>query len=138
MIATLNHEKFLTNGRKKSRLIGFITYKFKATGKSVRQVENDSDILILETTLTISKIQDNSTVIIGEDIDLLVILAVRTPPNLEIFLLKPGKGRLSRIFILQEVCGRHIKDNILFLHVFSDYDGATKGVESPRYSPASE
>ncbi|GBM15910.1 hypothetical protein AVEN_258450-1 [Araneus ventricosus] len=69
--------------------------KFKAIVIPVKQAENDADILIVETALMISKTHHNSTVIVGENIDLLVTLTARTSPKLEIFLLKPGKGKMK-------------------------------------------
>ncbi|GBL75545.1 hypothetical protein AVEN_154887-1 [Araneus ventricosus] len=98
MIVTLNQEKFLSNAKNKSRLIALLTVKFKAVSISVKQAENDADILIVETTLVISKTRHYSTVIVSEDIDLLVILTAQTPPNFEIFLLKPGKGKKGQIY----------------------------------------
>ena len=41
----------------------------------MKQADNDADVLIVETALEISEAQNNFTVIIGEDIDVLVILA---------------------------------------------------------------
>ncbi|GBL84633.1 hypothetical protein AVEN_191093-1 [Araneus ventricosus] len=65
IIATLSQEKFLTNTKNKSSLIGLLTVKFKAVGIPVKQAENDADSLIAETTLMIFKHQHNSTVIVG-------------------------------------------------------------------------
>ncbi|GBM49658.1 hypothetical protein AVEN_111546-1 [Araneus ventricosus] len=122
MIATFDQEKFLTNAKNKSRLIVLLTDKFKAAGISVKQAENDAHVLIVVTALSISKIQDNSIVIVGEDIYLLVILTARTPPNLENFNLKPEKGKMEqRIYSSRSLEGIW-KDNILFLRAFSCCD----------------
>ncbi|GBM64405.1 hypothetical protein AVEN_135128-1 [Araneus ventricosus] len=121
MITTLNQEIFLTNAKYKSRLIGLFTDKFNAIGISVKKAENYADVLVVKTALMISKTQHNSTVIVGEDIDLLIILI---PSNLEIFLHKPGKGKMEqKIYSSSSLEG--ICKDILFLHAFSGYDGAS-------------
>ncbi|GBN32653.1 hypothetical protein AVEN_76987-1 [Araneus ventricosus] len=122
MIPTLNQENVLTIWRNKCRLIGFLTEKMKTTIKSVRQADNDSDILIVETALTISNIQENSTVIVGEDIDLFVILTVHTPTKGN-FSPQDRKRKMGqRIYSSRSFEGIH-KENILFFHAFSDCEG---------------
>ncbi|GBN26148.1 hypothetical protein AVEN_253062-1 [Araneus ventricosus] len=122
MIATLNQENFLTIWRNKSRLIGFVTEKMKITVKSVRQADNDSDILIVETALTISNIQENSTVIVGEDIDLFVTLTVQTTTKGN-FSPQTRKRKMGqRIYSSRSFEGIH-KENILFFQAFSDCEG---------------
>ncbi|GBO44967.1 hypothetical protein AVEN_20670-1 [Araneus ventricosus] len=88
--------KITHNAKYKSRLKCLLAHKFKAAGISIKQLENDADILIVETAHMISKTQHNSTFIVGENIHLLIILTARTPLNLGFFLLKPGKGKMGQ------------------------------------------
>jgi hypothetical protein len=125
MTATVSQEKFLANTKNKSRLICLVTEKFKAVNICVKQAKDDTDFMIVETALTISKTNKNATVIVGEDIDILVIMTARTPPNLEIFFLKPEKGKVEqKIYSSSSLEGRY-KEHILFVHAFSGCGGTS-------------
>jgi len=122
MTVTVSQEKLLSNRKNKTRLISMLTEKFEANNFPVKHAQDDADILIIETAIEQS--ENDTTVVVGEDIDLLVILSARAPNDKEIFLLKPGKGTIerkiysSRSFNHQE----NIKNNVLFLHAFSGCD----------------
>ncbi|GBM65460.1 hypothetical protein AVEN_117306-1 [Araneus ventricosus] len=63
--------------------------KFRKGGFIVKQAEEDADYLIIKSALEIAK-RSQYVVVVGEDIDLLVIMAA--PINSEnIFFLKPGR-----------------------------------------------
>lgn len=51
----------------------------------------DADVLIIETAL--EQFNTNKTIVIGEDVDLLIILIARTPTDRMIYFLKPGKAQ---------------------------------------------
>lgn len=52
--------------------------KFTAENILVKQANNDADVLIIETAIEQSHLT-NSTIVVGEDVDLLVLLTARTP-----------------------------------------------------------
>lgn len=68
-----SQEKFLSNDQNKTRLIVILTEKFLNSGVYVIQAEYDVDTLIVQTA--IQKTQScQKVVLIGEDIDLIVLL----------------------------------------------------------------
>ncbi|KMQ87542.1 hypothetical protein RF55_13146 [Lasius niger] len=99
-----------------------LSEKFEANNFHVKHAQDDADVLIIETAL--KQACRNTTVVVGEDVDLLVILIARTPIDKEIFFLKPGKGKVERKIYSSRSFDEHksSKDHILFLHAFSGCD----------------
>ncbi|GBL55474.1 hypothetical protein AVEN_12067-1 [Araneus ventricosus] len=77
--------------------------KFQNEGFVVNQAEEYADYLIIKSALEIEK-RSQCVVVVGEDIDLLVIIAASTETfsihSENIFFLKPGRGKA-------EVCSKH-------------------------------
>lgn len=121
MIPTVSQEKFLGNDRNKNRLIGMLKTKFESANFIVKQATEDADTLIINTAISISSAFD-SVIVVGEDVDLLVLLmALSTRSN--IYFLKPGKGKtLQEIYSTQSIIHKIAADNILFLHAISGCD----------------
>jgi len=88
----------------------------------VKQAEDDADVLIIETAL--EQININKSIVVGEDIDLLVLLIARTPAEKEIYFLKPGKAKVKTTIYSSKSFGSYIKskDHILFLHAVTGCD----------------
>lgn len=67
----------------------------------------------------------NTVILVGEDVDHLVLMIALTPSDRNLIFLKPGRGRmLARQYSssdLQTSLGS-LKDYILFLHAASDCD----------------
>jgi len=83
-------EKLLSNTDNKISLITMLTEKFLTSGIIVHRTEDDADLLIVNTA--IRNTDDNiQVVVIGEDIDLLILL-LSLPKNTIIFE-KPGRGK---------------------------------------------
>lgn len=66
--------------------------KFTAANILVKQADNAADVLIIEATIEQSN-TTNKTIVVGEDVDLLVLLTARTPIDKIIYFLKPGKAQ---------------------------------------------
>jgi molybdopterin biosynthesis enzyme len=67
--------------------------KFEAENFMVRQATEDADALIINTAISVSSAFD-FVIVVGEDVDLLILLtALSTRSN--IYILKPGKGKIS-------------------------------------------
>ncbi|KAI4474185.1 hypothetical protein M0804_014978 [Polistes exclamans] len=66
--------------------------KLTAANIAVKQAKNDADVFIIETA--IEKFDaTNTTIVVGEDVDLLVLLTARTPMDEIIYFLKPGRAQ---------------------------------------------
>lgn len=66
----------------------------------------------------------DSAIIVGEDVDLLVLLTALGAACQNVYFLKPGKGKiLQRLYSSHSLShGKIVTDNILFLHAFSGCD----------------
>lgn len=67
----------------------------------------------------------NTIIVVGEDVDLLVLLAARTPTEKTIFFLKPGKAQhQSEIYTPKSLLSSFAKsqNHILFLHAITGCD----------------
>ncbi|GBN48104.1 hypothetical protein AVEN_204062-1 [Araneus ventricosus] len=122
MTVPTNQQQFLANTHNKSRFISMLSEKLKAADIFVKQANNDADVLIIETAL--EKFNKNTTIVVGEYVDLLIILTARTPTDRIIYFLKPGKAQIeTKMYSSQSLtsypkCQAHI----LFLHAITGYD----------------
>lgn len=82
MRSTVNQELFLANEKNKTRLM--LTNKFENSNITVNQALDDADTLIVNTAIDLS-LKNETVVIIGEDIDLLIILTGLAPTTNNIF-----------------------------------------------------
>ncbi|GBM37600.1 hypothetical protein AVEN_44531-1 [Araneus ventricosus] len=96
--------------------------KFQNEGFVVKQAEEYADYLIIKSALEIEK-RSQCVMVVGEDIDLLVIIAASTK-SANIFFLKPGRGKAEDALYCTATLNiaPQIRDNILFLHAFSACD----------------
>ncbi|CAB3231913.1 unnamed protein product [Arctia plantaginis] len=73
MVVPISQEFFLSNRSNKKKFIDMLVEKFKTVNITTKQARDDADVLIIDTAIALSEHQ-KTAVIIGEDIDLLVIL----------------------------------------------------------------
>lgn len=98
------------------KFIAMLSQKLEAANINVKQAQDDAGVLIIETTLEQS--YTNTCIVVGEDVDLLVLLIARTPSDKEIYFLKPRKAKVITTIHYSQGFGPHTKskDHILFLH----------------------
>ncbi|GBO00185.1 hypothetical protein AVEN_172957-1 [Araneus ventricosus] len=122
MTVSTNQQQFLANTHKKSRFISMLSEELKAADIFVKQVNNDADVLVIETAL--EKFNTNTTIVVGEDVDLLIILTARIPTDRIIYFLKPGKAQIkTKMYSSQSLtsytkCQAHMS----FLHAITGCD----------------
>lgn len=102
MTVPTSQQKFLANTHNKSRFISMLKEKFTAENILVKQANNDADVLIIETAIEQFNFT-NTTIVVGEDVDLLVLLAARTPTEKTIFFLNQEKLNINRKYIHRKV-----------------------------------
>ncbi|GBN03383.1 hypothetical protein AVEN_6112-1 [Araneus ventricosus] len=98
MTVKVQHEHFLANGRNNIRLIQLLRQKMTSKGIETRVAKGDADTYIVRCGL--EKPTSHPTVaIIGEDVDLIVILIALAPAESDMYFMKPGKGKVeAKIF----------------------------------------
>ncbi|KAI4493650.1 hypothetical protein M0804_001826 [Polistes exclamans] len=118
-----NQQQFFTNINNKSRFISMLSNKLPAANIAVKQAKNDADVLIIETA--IEKFDaTNTTIVVGEDVDLLVLLTARTPMDKIIYFLKPGRAQQRTEIYSSKSLSAYPKcqNYILFLHAITGCD----------------
>lgn len=125
MAATVSQEKFLSNDNNKSRLITMLIVKLEDAGFICKQAYEDADTLIVTTAMGISGDYD-VVVIVGEDIDILVILTARNSPESNIYFLKPGRRNIvQRLYSPRSLKYPSLRRFILFIHAVSGCDNTS-------------
>ncbi|KAL4105063.1 hypothetical protein QTP88_020338 [Uroleucon formosanum] len=123
MKVPISQEKFLSNRSNKNRFISTLMQKLENINIASKQAQDDADVLIIETA--IEEAYTRKTVVVGEDVDLLVILIARTPSQKHIFFLKPGKGNVDTKIYSSTNSMDHYnfgREHILFLHAVTGCD----------------
>ncbi|GBM68233.1 hypothetical protein AVEN_268717-1 [Araneus ventricosus] len=122
MTVTVQQEHFLANGRNKTRL-QLLRQKMTSKGIETRVAKVDADTYIVRCGL--EKATSHPTVaIIGEDVDLIMILIALAPAENDIYFMKPGKGKVeAKIFSTRKLQKElsFAQTNFL-LHAFSGCD----------------
>lgn len=83
---------FLANENNEGRLISMLTKKMEQAAITVNQAEEDSDMLIVRTAISLCP-KFNAVFVVGED--LLILLTALAPSQGNIYLRKPGKGKIA-------------------------------------------
>ncbi|KAJ8876013.1 hypothetical protein PR048_023921 [Dryococelus australis] len=80
--------------RKKTKLIEMLVETLTARGIEASIAAGDADGSIVRCSL--NKVTSHSSVVvIGEDVDLLVLLTALTPPDRNVYFMKPGRGNIT-------------------------------------------
>jgi len=79
--------------------------------------------LIINTAIDLS-LSNEIVIVVGEDIDLLIILIGLATTTNKIFLVTPGKGKIDRSIYSKESLKspQEFKKIILFIHIFCGCD----------------
>ena len=72
MPCKVKKELFLSNKRNKQRFINLLSAKMMEQQINVHNADDDADLLVVQTALDFAK--QNSTIVIGEDTEILVLL----------------------------------------------------------------
>lgn len=79
-------------------------------------------MLIINTAISLSE-TFQYVFVVGEDVDLLVLLTALSPPQSNIYLRKPGKGKTAeKLYSADSFKYKEYTNHILFLHAFSGCD----------------
>lgn len=92
MTCPVSQDKFFFNESNKKRFIGHLKTKLEELGFSTYQAYEDADTLIVETAIKISS-DIKPTIIVAEDIDVLVIFISKVKENKNIYFWKASKGK---------------------------------------------
>ena len=95
MILQDAREKFLANPSNKQRFINLLSETLMKLGFQIHHAKDDADCLIVKATLDVAS--SSTTVLIGEDTDLLVLLLYHVTDNLHGVYFMPS-GRKAKLW----------------------------------------
>ncbi|KAG5877242.1 hypothetical protein JTB14_019620 [Gonioctena quinquepunctata] len=120
----VKQEDFPPNLNNKSQLMNLLMMQLQKNGMKTLQASSEADVDIVKTA--INKTQNSSVGVIGQDVDLAVLLVAKTQTNRDILLVKPGRGKVKRSVYSSQQLQQELKmkDNahLLFIHAFTCCD----------------
>ncbi|KAJ8889443.1 hypothetical protein PR048_008942 [Dryococelus australis] len=94
MLASVQQENFLANEKNKTKLIELLVETLTARGIEASTATGDTDGRIVRCGL--NKVTSHSfVVVIGENVDLLVLQTDLTPPDRNVYFMRPGRGNIE-------------------------------------------
>lgn len=122
MLVTLTQTKFLSNICNKHKFVESLSVYLKSTAIKVKQADEDADLLIVNTAIDLRIHSRNSVEVVGNDIDLLVLLIGLTPATDTIFFYKLTSSKKSSNKLYSTSDNKNFKDFMLFAHAFAGCD----------------
>ncbi|KAJ8880907.1 hypothetical protein PR048_017380 [Dryococelus australis] len=110
------NQELLSNQHNKARLIKLLRSKLHENGIDTIQAPDNADLLIVRTAIEQSMEGTTKVAVIGEDMDLSVLLTAKTPADHNILLVKPDRGKVETNMQQNGL------NEILFLHAFTGCD----------------
>ncbi|KAJ8889350.1 hypothetical protein PR048_008849 [Dryococelus australis] len=135
MLASVQQKDFLANEKNKTKLIELLVETLTARGIEASNATGDTDGSIVRCGL--NKVTSHSSVVaIGEDVDLLVLLIALTPPDRNVYFMKPGRGNIEdKVYYTRQLQDLPFSGSILFIHSFTRY--VTTSIADIFYDPTS-
>lgn len=122
MILTSTKKVFIGNEKNKKRFIEYLKKNLLDAGIQVLQAKEDADTTIVREALKNAENYD-SCIVIGEDVDLLVLLIGLGFSYNNVYLLKPGKSAKQNTYYSSKSLNANFPaELILVLHGFTGCD----------------
>lgn len=122
IVSKLPEDKFLSNEKNKRNLIEILSEKLQDEGFIVKQAVENADCLIINTVISVSNTYE-SVYVVGEDVDLLVILSRIAQARKNIYLLKPSRQSVEeKLYSSSSFQYPEIQHFICFIHAFIGCD----------------
>ncbi|KXJ09307.1 hypothetical protein AC249_AIPGENE3666, partial [Exaiptasia diaphana] len=131
MVLKLKKDEFLSNPSNKQKFVNLLGEKLRLAGYKVYHSVSDADLAIALTTIQSS--ESETTVLIGDDTDLLVLLCYYVKMDAHDVFFKPEpkkRSKTKRIWSIKDTkssLGLNVCDNILFVHAILGCD-TTSGI----------
>ena len=127
----MKKELFLANDRNKQKFISLLASKMQSEGIKVLQADDDADFLIAKTALTCA--ESRTTVVIGEDTDILVLLCHHfCKDHVKDIIFRSAKqtsGKACRIWSINRTAnmlGQTTCKHLPFVHAISGCDTTSR------------
>ncbi|GBL90054.1 hypothetical protein AVEN_181650-1, partial [Araneus ventricosus] len=114
-------EKLLANECNKKRFIELLKKALQKANICVQQAVEDADLTIVNTAISVAPQYDYVRVV-GEDIDLLVLLTVLTSTHGNVFFQKCGRGKTPDSYYSTTTYNHKFSNELLVIHAISGCD----------------
>lgn len=122
--ASLSQQDFFSNTHNKIEFITLLSSHLEAANCTVYHASADADCLIVNTAIRVANTGATS-VLVGEDTDLLILMCALAKPDTEIKMFIPGnKSRSDKLYsskALQSALGEMV-NSLLFIHAVTGCD----------------
>ena len=126
--STINRREFLLNYTNKQAFLLSLGSALEKSGIHIIHADGDADLLIVKTAL--EKAKYHSTVIVGEDIDLLILALHYFSDHKELFVTYEAKGKNRTVHIWNIAKAKRILNNVcnglLVIHAISGCDNTSR------------
>ena len=133
MVFTGKRDIFLKNIHNKAKFISLLSQHLKQNGCVVKQSDADADLLIVQTTIDVAKEHKKTTILVGDDTDLLILLCHHTAFDLTNLYFCPQTRSCSHkaqrcwnIALLKNTLGNEVSGLILFAHAILGCDSTSR------------
>ena len=126
MPVTVRQECFFANSKNKARLIRALADHTEMAGIEVKQAAADADTLIVRTAIDLSPTID--VVVVGTDVDLLILFLQLSPSDSHLYMFKPGSWKYpNEVYDIRQlhkprIVIRGLCNCLLFLHAMTGSD----------------
>ncbi|KAJ8872237.1 hypothetical protein PR048_025839 [Dryococelus australis] len=118
MLATVQQKDFLAN--EKNKMVELLIEMLTARGIGVSTATGDTEGGIVRCDL--NKVTSHSpVVVIGGDVDLLILLTALIPPDRNVYFMKPERGDIDKIYSTRQLQELPFSGSIL-PHQVSEHD----------------
>lgn len=121
MLVTLTQAQFLSNVCNKQKFVNLLANYLHQFDVEVRKADEDADTLIVQTALDLHKRGIEPVAVVGNDVDLLILLTALTPDldNMRFYKAAP-LNKEGKLYSTSD--HKHLKPFILFAHAFCGCD----------------
>ncbi|XP_045475385.1 uncharacterized protein LOC123686399 isoform X2 [Harmonia axyridis] len=120
-LVTLTQKKFLSNIANKKQFVNLLSNNLQNRGISTNIASEDADLLIVKTAIDLKRRRNQSVTIVGNDIDLLIILISLVSDEEVIYFYKMTPGKQANVIYSTEY-DKNLKPFLLFAHAFAGCD----------------
>ena len=130
MPVTLKKENFLSNPKNKQQFLLMLSQALQTMGSITHHADGDADLLIVRTA--VESAQTKTTVLVGDDTDLLVLLCYHARQDGCDLFFRPepkANARGTRVWLMkkvQEQLGKEVCRSLLFLHAVTGCDTTSR------------
>ena len=123
MPVAVRQECFFANEKNKARFIRALADHMEMAGIEVKQAPADADTVIVRTAIDLSPTID--VVVVGTDVDLLILLLQLSPSDNHLYMFKPGSGKYpNEVYDITDIKSnmRGLCNCLQFLHAMTCSD----------------